>query len=65
MTKSVFFRCTAACWPLRNGCMHLAGVKVDLPVLAPNDIADIQKFAVKNKMDFVAASFVQSGEDVK
>ncbi len=39
-----------------------AGVKVDLPVLTPQDILDLQKFACGNKMDFVAASFVQVGK---
>jgi pyruvate kinase len=32
---------------------------VDLPVLAPKDIEDVQLFACKNQMDFIAASFVQ------
>ena len=32
---------------------------VDLPVLSPKDIDDVQNFAVKNQMDFIAASFVQ------
>jgi pyruvate kinase len=36
-----------------------AGVKIDLPVLSPQDIIDLQKFACKNRMDFIAASFVQ------
>ena len=42
----------------RKNC-NLPGVHVDLPVLAPNDILDVQKFACKNSMDFIAASFVQ------
>jgi hypothetical protein len=37
---------------------------VDLPVLLQKDIDDLQQFAVKHGMDFVAASFVQSKEDV-
>ncbi len=32
---------------------------MDLPVLSPKDIDDVQNFAVKNDMDFIAASFVQ------
>ncbi|GLC60287.1 hypothetical protein PLESTB_001594600 [Pleodorina starrii] len=48
----------------RKNC-NLPGVHVDLPVLSPKDIDDVQNFAVKNKMDFVAASFVQSAEDVR
>jgi pyruvate kinase len=46
----------------KNG--NLPGVKVDIPVLTEKDIDDLQNFCCKNEMDFVAASFVQSGEDV-
>jgi pyruvate kinase len=45
--------------------MNLPGVKVDLPVLQPKDVADIANFGVPQGVDFVAASFVQSGEDVQ
>ena len=38
---------------------------VDIPVLTPKDIEDLQKFCVGNDMDFVAASFVQSADDVR
>lgn len=48
----------------RKNC-NLPGVQVDLPVLAPNDINDLQNFCCKNKMDFVAASFVQCADDVR
>jgi len=48
----------------RKNC-NLPGVKVDLPVLMPKDIDDIQNFACKKGMDFIAASFVQSADDVK
>lgn len=37
---------------------------IDLPALAQKDIDDIM-FAVKNKFDFIAASFVRSADDVK
>jgi pyruvate kinase len=47
----------------RKNC-NLPGVKVDLPVLTDTDINDLVNFACKNKMDYVAASFVQSKEDV-
>ena len=47
----------------KNG--NLPGVTVDMPVLMEKDIDDLQNFACKNKMDFVAVSFVQSGEDVR
>ena len=46
----------------KNG--NLPGVKVDIPVLTEKDIMDIKDFAAKNKMDFVAASFVQTKEDI-
>jgi len=44
--------------------MNLPNVKVDLPVLQPKDIDDLQNFAVLHKVDYIAASFVQSGEDI-
>lgn len=46
-------------------CHLFAGVKVRLPVLTAKDVEDVQKFACKNHMDFVAASFVQSADDVR
>merc|ERR1719284_885123 len=45
--------------------MNLPGVKVDLPVLQEKDIMDLLKFAIPQGVDFVAASFVQSAEDVE
>ena len=44
--------------------MNLPNVKVDLPVLQPKDIDDLQNFGVVHGVDFVAASFVQSAADV-
>lgn len=44
--------------------MHPLRVQVDLPVLQPKDINDLQNFAVPNQVDFIAASFVQSAADV-
>jgi len=44
--------------------MNLPNVKVDLPVLQPKDVDDLQNFAVPQGVDFVAASFVQSAADV-
>ena len=44
--------------------MNLPNVKVDLPVLQPKDIDDLQNFGVKRGVDFVAASFVQSAADI-
>eukprot|EP00195_Chlamydomonas_chlamydogama_P007138 CAMPEP_0202895824 /NCGR_PEP_ID=MMETSP1392-20130828/4951_1 /ASSEMBLY_ACC=CAM_ASM_000868 /TAXON_ID=225041 /ORGANISM="Chlamydomonas chlamydogama, Strain SAG 11-48b" /LENGTH=1605 /DNA_ID=CAMNT_0049580967 /DNA_START=110 /DNA_END=4924 /DNA_ORIENTATION=+ len=48
----------------RKNC-NLPGVHVDLPVLAPKDVEDVQLFACKNQLDFIAASFVQTADDVK
>jgi pyruvate kinase len=48
----------------RKNC-NLPGVLVDLPVLGPKDVEDVQGFAAKHGMDFVAASFVQSADDVR
>lgn len=44
--------------------MNLPNVKVDLPVLQPKDIDDLQNFAVPQEVDFIAASFVQSAADI-
>ena len=48
----------------RKNC-NLPGVKVDLPVLTSKDISDLVEFGCKNRVDYVAASFVQSKEDVQ
>jgi len=47
----------------RKNC-NLPGVRVELPVLQEKDINDIQNFGIVQGVDFVAASFVQSAEDV-
>jgi pyruvate kinase len=47
----------------KNG--NLPGLTVDLPVLMDKDIDDLQNFACKNQVDYVAISFVQSGDDVQ
>jgi len=44
--------------------MNLPGVKVDLPVLMEKDIDDIVNWGIKNNVDYIAASFVQSADDV-
>jgi pyruvate kinase len=44
--------------------MNLPGVIVDLPTLTEKDIDDIGKWGCKNKVDFIAASFVRKGSDV-
>merc|ERR1719169_201413 len=44
---------------------NLPGVKVDLPVLQEKDIKDIVQFGIPMGVDFIAASFVQSREDVQ
>lgn len=48
----------------RKNC-NLPGIKVDLPVLQEKDIKDLKEFGIPQGVDFVAASFVQSAEDVK
>merc|ERR1719401_1678030 len=48
----------------RKNC-NLPGVKVDLPVLQEKDLKDLVGFGIVQAVDFVAASFVQSGEDVE
>jgi pyruvate kinase len=44
--------------------MNLPGVIVDLPTLTEKDIVDLQEWGVKNKVDFIAASFVRKPSDV-
>jgi len=44
--------------------MNLPNVKVDLPVLQPKDIDDLKNFGVPNKVDYIAASFVQCAADI-
>merc|ERR1712084_140479 len=44
---------------------NLPGIQVDLPVLQEKDKDDLVKFGIPQGVDFVAASFVQSAEDVK
>jgi len=48
----------------RKNC-NLPGVKVDLPVLQEKDKNDLLQFGIPQGVDFVAASFVQSAEDVQ
>jgi pyruvate kinase len=48
----------------RKNC-NLPGVKVDLPVLQEKDKDDLLNFGIPQGVDFVAASFVQSGDDVR
>ena len=45
--------------------MNLPGAIVDLPVLADQDIIDLQQFGVVHQVDFIAASFVRKGEDIR
>lgn len=47
----------------RKNC-NLPGVKVELPVLQEKDVNDLVNFGIPQGVDFVAASFVQSAEDV-
>mmetsp|Transcript_22706 Transcript_22706/g.25837 ORF Transcript_22706/g.25837 Transcript_22706/m.25837 type:complete len:512 (+) Transcript_22706:50-1585(+) len=44
--------------------MNLPGVIVDLPTLTEKDISDITEWGCKNKVDFIAASFVRKAGDV-
>jgi len=44
--------------------MNLPGVVVDLPTLTEKDINDIANWGCKNKVDFIAASFVRKESDV-
>ena len=45
--------------------MNLPGVVVDLPTITEKDINDIMNWGLPNKIDFIAASFVRKGSDLK
>merc|ERR550514_2610607 len=45
--------------------MNLPGVKVELPVLGETDKHDILNFGIPQGVNYVAASFVQTGSDVE
>mmetsp|Transcript_14651 Transcript_14651/g.48087 ORF Transcript_14651/g.48087 Transcript_14651/m.48087 type:complete len:609 (-) Transcript_14651:61-1887(-) len=47
----------------RKNC-NLPGVVVDLPTLTEKDVSDLVDFGVKNKVDFIAASFVRKASDI-
>lgn len=44
--------------------MNLPGVVVDLPTLTAKDEEDLVNWGVKNRVDFIAASFVRKGADL-
>lgn len=44
--------------------MNLPGVNVDLPVLTEKDEDDLVEFGLKQGVDMIAASFVQSAADI-
>jgi pyruvate kinase len=44
--------------------MNLPGAVVDLPTLTPKDVDDLVNFGVANQVDFIAASFVRTPEDI-
>jgi len=48
----------------RKNC-NLPGVVVDLPTITDKDKEDLILWGVKNQVDFIAASFVRKGSDVK
>ncbi|HZK43369.1 MAG TPA: pyruvate kinase [Syntrophomonadaceae bacterium] len=43
--------------------INVPGVRINLPFISDKDIEDIN-FAIDNKIDYIAASFVRSAEDV-
>jgi pyruvate kinase len=44
--------------------MNLPGVEVDLPTFTDKDKDDIVNFGIKNRVEFIAASFVRTAQDV-
>jgi pyruvate kinase len=49
----------------QNKNVNLPGVHVDLPVLTDKDIDDLVNWGCRHKVDFIAASFVQSADDIR
>eukprot|EP00401_Gymnodinium_catenatum_P053589 CAMPEP_0117562848 /NCGR_PEP_ID=MMETSP0784-20121206/55182_1 /TAXON_ID=39447 /ORGANISM="" /LENGTH=404 /DNA_ID=CAMNT_0005360459 /DNA_START=72 /DNA_END=1286 /DNA_ORIENTATION=+ len=45
--------------------VNVPGVKIDLPVVDEREIFDITQWAVPNKADYIALSFVQCAQDIK
>lgn len=45
--------------------MNLPGCHVDLPILSEKDKSDIVDFGLKHGIDMIAASFVQSADNIK
>ena len=43
--------------------MNIPNVEIDMPYLSPADISDIE-FGIKEDVDFIAASFVRSKQDI-
>ena len=56
---------TRACACRERKNMNLPGVVVDLPTLTDKDVEDLKGFAVKNRVDFIAASFVRKAKDLE
>ena len=50
-------------WLKSNKGINLPGTKLSIPALTPKDLADL-KFGLKQKVDFIALSFVRSARDV-
>jgi len=45
--------------------VNIPGIKIDLPVVGEREIHDIVNWAVPNKADYIALSFVQSADDIR
>ena len=45
--------------------INLPGCHVDLPILSEKDQNDITEFGLKHNIDMIAASFVQSAENIQ
>jgi pyruvate kinase len=45
--------------------VNLPGAVIDLPILGEKDIQDLTKFVVPHDIDFVAASFTRTADDIR
>ena len=56
--------CKSSCKLGEKKNMNLPGKEIDLPAVTEKDVNDLQNFAVKYGVEYVAASFVRKAADI-
>ena len=56
--------CNCSCKLGEKKNVNLPGTTIDLPAVTEKDVNDLQNFAVKYGVEYVAASFVRKGSDI-